>query len=160
LITLNSCLARLSWETLPSVLFPQPPVVRFAPERDTCHCGESLLVQKTRRKKVLTMIGPFIAHETVAQCGACSRTFHSDALLRLVASHCNVAYDVLVFVGQALFRRHRSSQEVRGELIVRNVRLSISEIEYLGRKFVMYLALAHKMATPRIRHRNVPGSGT
>jgi hypothetical protein len=151
LIALNGCLARLSRETLPSVLFPQPPVVRFAPERDTCHCGKGLLVQKTRRKEVLTMIGPFIAHETVAQCGACSRTFNSDALLRLVASHCNVAYDVLVFVGQALFRRHRSSQEVRGELIVRNVRLSISEIEYLGRKFVMYLALGHKMATPRIR---------
>jgi len=151
LIALNSCLARLSRETLPSVLFAQPPVVRFAPGRDTCHCGERLLVQKTRRKKVLTRIGPIIAHETVAQCGACSRTFHSDALLRLVASHCNVAYDVLVFVGQALFRRHRSSQEVRSELIARNVRLSSSEIEYLGRKFVTYLALGHQQATPRIR---------
>ena len=64
-MALNSSLARLSQETLPSVLFPQPPVVRFAPERDTCHCGESLLVQKTRRKTVLSMIGPFIAHETV-----------------------------------------------------------------------------------------------
>ena len=97
------------------------------------------------------MIGPFIACETVAQCAVCSRTFHSETLLRLVAGCCNVAYDVLVFVGQALFRRHRNAHEVRAELIARNVRLSTSEIDYLGRKFITYLALAHKMATPRIR---------
>jgi hypothetical protein len=150
-MALNSSLVRLSQETLPSVLFPQPPVIRFAPQRDTCHCGDRFVVQKTRRKKVLSMIGPFIAHETVAQCCACSRTFHSDVLLRLVGSRCNVAYDVLVFVGQALFRLHRTSREVRAELIARNVRLSTSEIEYLGRKFITYLAIGHKMATPRIR---------
>lgn len=150
-MALSGSLARLSQETLPSVLFPHPPVVSFAPERDTCDCGARLLVQKTRRKRVLTMIGPFIARETVAQCALCSRSFYSDPLLRLVGTRCNVAYDVLVFVGEALFRRHRNSQEVRCELIARNVRLSISEIEYLGRKFVMYLAVAHQRATPRIR---------
>jgi hypothetical protein len=69
----------------------------------------------------------------------------------MVGARCNVAYDVLVFVGEALFRRHRNSREVRCELIARNVRLSISEIEYLGRKFVTYLAVAHRKATPRIR---------
>lgn len=121
-MALNGSLSRLSKETLPSVLFPQPPVVRFAPETNTCPCGAGLLVQKTRRKKVFTMIGPFIACETVAQCAACSHTFHSETLLRLVATRCNVAYDVLVFVGEALFRRHRNSQEVRAELIARNVR--------------------------------------
>jgi hypothetical protein len=36
-------------------------------------------------------------------------------------------------------------------LIARNVRLSLSEIEYLGRKFITYLALGHQQATPRIR---------
>jgi hypothetical protein len=150
-MALNGSMTRLTKETMPSVLFPQSPVVRFAPERDTCHCGRTLLVQKTRGKKVLSMIGPFIAQETVYQCPACSLVFHSETLLRLVASRCNVAYDVLVFVGEALFRRHCNSQEVRAELIARNVRLSASEIEYLGRKFITYLALGHKMATPRIR---------
>jgi hypothetical protein len=108
-------------------------------------------VQKTRRKKVLSLIGPFIARETVAQCCGCSRPFHSESLLGFVASRCNVAYDVLVFVEEALFRRHRTSLEVRAELIARNVRLSVSEIEYPGRKFITYLAVAHKMAAPRIR---------
>jgi len=151
LITLNETLGRLSRETRPPVLFPQAPVVRFVPEKETCPCGGELLVQKTRCKEVLSMIGPFVAHETVAQCCLCSRTFHSDALLRLVASRCNVAYDVLVFVGQALFRGHRNAREVRNQLIARNVRLSVSEIEYLGRKFVTCLALGHQQATPRIR---------
>jgi hypothetical protein len=150
-MALNGMLVRLSHETMPSVLFPQAPVVRFAPETDACPCGGSLLVQKTRHKRVLSMIGPFLARETVARCALCSRTFHSDTLLRLVASRCNVAYDVLVFAEEALFRRHRNAREVRSELMARNVRLSISEIEYLGRKFVTYLASGHRQATPRIR---------
>jgi len=150
-MALGDSLARLTREIRPSVLFPIPAVVSFAPERDTCSCGEPLLVQKTRRKRILTLLGPFIAHETVAQCDVCSRTFASNTLLRLVGARCNVAFDVLVFVGEALFRRHRNAREVRCELIERNVRLSISEIDYLGRKFIMYLALAHRRATPRIR---------
>lgn len=150
-MALSESLARLTREIRPSVLFPAPVTVNFAPEKDTCPCGERFLVQKTRRKRIFTLLGPFIARETVAQCGLCSRTFPSDTLLRLVGARCNVAFDVLVFVGEALFRRHRNAREVRGELIERNIRLSISEIDYLGRKFIMYLALAHRRATPRIR---------
>lgn len=148
-LTVN--LERLSQETLPRVLFPQPPVVRFAPQRDVCLCGGRLVVQKTRRKTVLSMTGPFIAHETVLQCLDCCRVFGSDALLHLVASRCNVAYDVLVFVGQALFQRYRTTEEVRTELAARNVQLCTSEINYLGRKFISYLAMSHHQATPRIR---------
>ena len=156
---LRCSLARLSRETMPSVLFSQPPVVRFVPERDTCHCGVRLCVQKTRRKKVLSMIGPFIAHETVKQCPACTSTFNSETLLRLVASRCNVAYDVLVFVGELLFHRYRNAQEVRPELLACNVRISNSEIDYLGGKYITYLALGHKMATPRIRQAMVHAGG-
>ena len=108
-------------------------------------------MQKTRRKTVLGMIGPFIAHETVHQCRVCSRTCGSDSLLRLVSSRCTVAYDVLVHVGQALFQRHRTLEEVRTELAVRNVHLCASEVAYLGRKFVTYLAVGHRRAIPRIR---------
>jgi len=144
-------LARLSQETLPATLFPHPPVVRFAPEREVCLCGGRLVVQKTRRKTVLSMTGPFIAHERVLQCLACCSTWGSEALLRLVPRGCNVAYDVLVFVGQALFRRYHTTEEVRAELIARNVRLSGSAMGYLGRKFVTFLAVGHRQATPRIR---------
>jgi hypothetical protein len=136
---------------MPSALFPQPPVIHFAPERADCLCGSRLFVQKTRRKTVLSLSGPFIAHETLLQCPACARSFGSEALLALVAPRCNVAYDVMTFVGRGLFSRHRSTEEVRIELLARDVRLCLSEINYLGRKFISLLAMAHQQATPRIR---------
>jgi hypothetical protein len=97
------------------------------------------------------MNGPFIAHETVYECPACSHVYGSEELLRLAPSRCNVAYDILVCVGEALFRRHQTTEEVRAELIARNVRLSSSEIAYLGRKFITFLAAGHHRAAPRIR---------
>ncbi len=149
---LKSSLEQLSQETLPSVLFPQPPVIRFTSEKDTCLCRTRLIVQKTRNKTVLSMNGPFIARETLLQCPVCSEVFASDALLRLVQRRCNIAYDVLVFVGQALFQRYLTTKEVRAELVTRNVYLSASEIGYLGRKYIKFLAVGHRQATPRIRH--------
>ncbi len=133
-------------------MFPQPPVIRFTSEKDTCLCRTRLTVQKTRNKTVLSMNGPFIARETLLQCPVCSEVFASDALLRLVQRRCNIAYDVLVFVGQTLFQRHLTTKEVRAELVTRNVYLSASEIGYLGRKYIKFLAVGHRQATPRIRH--------
>jgi hypothetical protein len=97
------------------------------------------------------MTGPFIAREKIHECPSCSRVFVSDALLNLVQSRSNVAFDVLVFVGQALFQRYRTTSEVCIELLVHNVRLSASEVTYLGRKFISYLAIGHRLATPRIQ---------
>jgi len=150
---LSGSLERLSQETLPSVLFPEPPIIPFVPDRKVCLCGRPLVVQKTRRKTVLSLTGPFIAHETLLHCSECSRVFDSDDLLVIVPSRCNVAYDVMVFIGRALFLRHRNTEEVRAELVLRNVRLCASEIDYLGRKFISFLAMAHRQATPRIRRR-------
>jgi len=150
---LSGSLERLSQETLPSVLFPEPPIIPFVPDRKVCLCGRPLVVQKTRRKTVLSLTGPFIAHETLLHCSECSRVFDSDDLLVIVPSRCNVAYDVMVFIGRALFLRHRNTEEVCAELVLRNVRLCASEIDYLGRKFISFLAMAHRQATPRIRRR-------
>ena len=108
---------------------------------------------------MLSMTGPFVAHETLLQCPACSRVFGSDTLPGLVAPRCNVAYDVMVFIGRALFLRHRSTEEVRTELTARNVRLCASEVDYLGRKFISFLAMAHRQATPRIRRRMTQAGG-
>ena len=97
------------------------------------------------------MTGPFIAHETLLNCPSCSRIFGSDALLRLVPKWCNIGYDVLVYVGRALFQRYRTIQEVTTELYSRNVQISNSEISYLGYKFISCLAACHQQATPKIR---------
>ena len=144
---------QLAAETTPGALFPQPPVIDFVPERDVCHCGQRLVVQKTRRKTIQTMTGPFIAREKVLECRPCSQIFTSDALLRLVQNRCTVAYDVLVFVGLALFQRYRTTQEVLMELLARKVCLSASEVAYLGRKFISFLALGHRQATPHIHQK-------
>lgn len=146
-------------EISPAKLFPTPPVIRFGPEQELCSCGGLPTVQKTRRKTVLSMTGPFIAHETLTQCPGCHRAFGSDALQQLVPRCCNVGYDLLVFVGQALFRRHLSVYEVRVELVVRNIRLSPSAIDYLGKKFITQLALAHREASPRIREAMTAAGG-
>ena len=67
--------------------------------------------------------------------------------------------DVMVSVGLAMFQRHRTTEEIRTELLARNVRLSASEIDYLGRKFIMYLACAHRQAAPRIREAMILAGG-
>lgn len=150
LLALGKCLSRLYQETLPAALFAKPPLIRFYPDKNVCSCGCELGVQKTRYKNVLCMTGPFVAHETVLHCKQCHRVFKSQALERLVGKSCNVGWDVLVFVGQSLYQRHCTTDQVRRELQTRNVGLSLSEIEYLGRKFIIYLALAHRDAAPRI----------
>ena len=98
----------------------------------------------------MSMTTPFIAHETLLQCPECRRTFQSEDLRRLVPSRCNVAWDVLVFVGRSLFEHHRTVSQIRQALLDRNVCLCPSEVEYLGRKFITYLAIAHRQSTPKI----------
>ena len=104
-----------------------------------CHCGDQLVVQKIRRKTVLSMTGPFVAHETLLHCPSCSRIFGSDALLQLVPKWCNVGYDVLVYIGRALFQRYRTIQEVSTELYSRNVHISYTlnglNLSFFQKKF-------------------------
>ena len=110
----------------------------------------TLKVQKTRKKTVLSMTTPFIAHETLLTCPQCRQVYYCDALRRLVPGRCNVAWDVLVFVGRSLFERHQNVEQVHQALLARNIALCPSEVDYLGRKFITYLAIAHRRATPRI----------
>jgi hypothetical protein len=126
------------------------PIIRFRPEQDTCECGRRLKVQKTRRKTVMSMTTPFIAHETVLECLNCQRTFYAEDLRRLVPSRCNVAWDVLVFVGRSLFERHQTVEQIRQALAERNVSICQSEVEYLGSKFIAYLAIAHRESKQKI----------
>lgn len=131
----------------------------FRPEEERCaHCHGVLTVQKTRVRKVVTLhIGAIRAHETVLVCRTCKRTVDSRALRQLVAAGGNFGYDVLVYIGKALFLRHRTSQEVVGELAARNVAISASEVDRLGKTFITFLAIAHQQSSEAMReamHRN------
>jgi hypothetical protein len=104
-------------------------------------------VQKTRARKVVTLhIGEIRARETVLVCKTCKRTERSRALRQLVAPGGNFGYDVMVYVGRALFLRHRTGREIVAELAVRNVAISTSEVDRLGKTFVIYLAIAHRQS--------------
>lgn len=147
---LKSCLELLTRETSVAALFPSTPVIPFYCETETCCSQKKFTVAKTRQKTVQSLAGPFIAHETLLECEICSKVYSSQELLRLVPERCNVSYDVLVFVGMEILLKHRTIQEVLDQLSDRNVRISKSEVGYLVRKFVLYLAVAHQRATPRI----------
>ena len=136
-----------------SALFEMPPIIMFGPKEERCpDCGVLLKALKTRTRSVVTLhIGPFRARELVLICDKCRRTFASEELCGLVAPSCNFGYDVMVYVGKALFLRHRSASEICAELGAINIGISASEVGALGKKFIIYLAAAHRQCAPMIK---------
>lgn len=139
--------------TRASTLFPNKPTIHFHPETQECPlCGTRLHVQKTWPKTVVTMdIGAFRAKETVLYCPKDQATFNAGQLRKLVPKGATFGFDVIEEVGLALFARCRNNQEIMAELTAKNVFVSEREISYLGRKFIIYLALAHRESQPLLR---------
>jgi len=134
-------------------LFAAPPMIMFGPKEERCpDCGVLLKALKTRTRQVVTLhIGPFRARELVLVCDKCRRTFGSSELSGLVAPSCNFGYDIMVYVGKALFLRHRSAPEICAKLKAINIGISESEVGTLGKKFIIYLAAAHRQRAPMIK---------
>ena len=110
-------------------------------------------MQKTRAgRKVATMdIGIFMAREVIFKCRECGRVYTSEQLQELVPAWCNLGYDVLVSVGMACFVEHRNEKEIQRRLKKNNIIISMSEIRYLARKFIIYLAQAHKESSGKLK---------
>ena len=127
----------------------------FRPAQTDCpDCRAPLQVYKTQCRTVQTLpLGCYSAHETLLHCERCPNDtlYGAESLSQLVPSGCTFGYDVLVFVGRALFLRQRRAGEIIEELQAHQVRLSPSEVGYLGKKFVVYLALAHRQSAPRLQ---------
>jgi hypothetical protein len=134
-------------------IFQEPPVLPFKPTQTTCpQCHGTLKVLKSHAKTAVTMhIGAFITRETILHCDLCKTVYPCDGLNKLVPNHCTFGYDVMVHVGKALFLRHRNHREVMDELAEKNVHISASEIGYLGKKFIIYLAIAHRQCADKIK---------
>ena len=98
-------------------------------------------------------IGSFTVYETLLHCDQCRHgaVYHSEELAQLVPNGCRFGYDVMIHIGQALFIRHRSHLEVIEELASKNIRVSASEIDHLGKKFIIYLAVAHRQSAGRLK---------
>ena len=133
-----------------SSLFPEIPTIPFYPENGSC--WGKLNVFKTRVKKVITLdIGTFRAKEIILQSPDDKTIYTCQGLKALAPYRCTYGYDVIVSVGYALFVHCRSDQEIIKELAQRNISISDRGISFLGKKFITYLALAHRESRQRIR---------
>jgi len=129
----------------PGALFLHKPTIQFYPETEQCcQCGSQLQVLKTWIKTLVTMdIGAFQAKEIVFECPK-DHTIFSSSQLRSLAPHKGTyGFDVIEYIGKELFVHCRNEREIKNDLEYRNIFVSQREIGYLGRKFVIYLALAH-----------------
>ena len=114
--------------------------------------SDSLLVLKTRSRKVITLlVGQWIARETVWSDPSSRQSYCSADLRRLVAPGCNYGYDVLVYVGRSLFVEAQPVRQIVAQLAKRHVFLSLSTVVELGRRFVALLALAHRRCAGRLQ---------
>lgn len=135
-------------------LFLKKPTIHFYPEVEYCpECGVKLNVRKTNPKKtVITMhIGAFWAKETELECPQCGVVYFSEVLRRLVPAHCTYGFDVIEYVGKALFLRSRNNREIMNELASENISISEREVSFLGRKFIIYLTFAHQESNDKLR---------
>ena len=134
-------------------LFPEIPTRRFDSERSECFCGKKLKVLKTRPRMAATFaIGEFHVNETIKHCESCARVYRSKELKELIPYSSKFGFDVLVYVGKAMFIHCHNEEEVQAEIKSRNIRtISLSEIRYLAKKFIVYLALAHKESSAMLK---------
>jgi len=136
-------------------LFTQKPTIHFYPQIS----GDDLKVQKSREKNVVTLdIGPFRAKETILHNDN-GDVYHSDQLRFLAPHRCTYGYDVLVHVGRALFLENRNEQQIIEELNQKNVLISLRQVGFLAKKFIVYLALAHQQSRQRLRQAMVSRGG-
>jgi hypothetical protein len=137
----------------PKVLFETAAKLRFYPEVTCCtQCGRHLHVLKTGKRTVVTLgTGPFIAHETWLFCPDDGEVHRSSDLQRLVPYKGTYGYDILVYVGKSLMLRSMNEQAIKKELQLKGIDISISEIRFLGQKFVAYLEICHRQSLLKLR---------
>ena len=95
--------------------------------------------------------GPFIAHETLLHCPHHGETHRSEDLQLLVPFKGTYGYDVLVYVGKAMYLRTMNDQSIKKGLKLKGVKISESEIRYLGQKFIAYLTICHQQSQLKLR---------
>lgn len=135
-----------------SALFPKRPKLYFAPEAATCTCGGSIKVLKTYDRDIASLaIGHFHAHVTETICTDCQKKFKSKELQRLVAPKSTFSFDIMVFVGEALFQHCFNTHMIQHQLAEKNISLSLREIDYLGKRFIIYLALVHQQSQKELK---------
>jgi len=109
-------------------------------------------VLKTHTKKGARLeIGSLKIHETIKHCDCCHERYRSDEPRSLVAHGSRFGFDVLVRVGESVFAECKNDKQIQSDLRDRNIPISIRQIGYLSKKFIVYLAIAHKESRSKIK---------
>ena len=129
----------------PCQLFSEIPRLNFYPANRQCECGRQTRVLKTSLKTLATLaIGEFKALETHTRCQHCQRGYRSDELRALTPQGGKFGFDVIEMIGRALFVQCRNETDIQAELAHKNITVSRNEIRFLGKRFIVYLWLAHQ----------------
>lgn len=133
-------------------LFAEPPLLHFYPNNRRCSCGATTTITKTSRKTIATLpVGEFTAVETQTACKACQQTYGSDELRSLTPHRGTFGFDVIEYIGQAVFVHCRSELQILAELATRNITISTREIGFLAKRFIVYLTLAHQACQAELK---------
>ena len=143
----------MAWRFSAATLFAEIPTARFEPNDYNCvRCKKKLKILKTHTKTAATLeIGSVRVHETIKHCDNCFEIYRSDEPRKLVPHGCRSGFNVLVDVGMALFVEYKNEKQIQAELKSCNVPISIRQVGYLAKKFIVYLALAHKESRGKIK---------
>jgi hypothetical protein len=107
---------------------------------------------KTHTKTAATLeIGRVRVHETIKHCDRCGDIYRSDEPRKLIPHGCRSGFNVIVEVGMSLFVECKNERQIQAELKSRNVPISIRQVGYLAKKFIVYLAIAHKESRSKIK---------
>jgi hypothetical protein len=77
--------------------------------------------------------------------------YRCDEPRKLIPHGCRSGFNVLVSVGMALFVECKNEKQIKAELKSLNIPISIRQIGNLAKKFIVYLALAHKQSRGKIK---------
>jgi hypothetical protein len=162
---LKICREQVERQINPGFIFAEKPTVYIEPSQSVCTCASqpTLLVRKTKKREVRTLhIGHFVVHETIKECPSeqCRRVYRNTELDVFLPVGANFGYDVLEYVGKAVWRKSQAAAQIQADLkMCHNLTISESEVTYLAKKFVHYMAEAHQDKLQEIRQFLHSGGG-
>ncbi len=114
-------------------------------------CGVATTPYKTSSKSVFLLdIGAISAYEKQMYCSECNYVYKSEELLRIAPPNASYSYELMEFVGREMYQKNCQAKEIRLALAERHIKISVSEIEVLAKKFVIYLSELHKEKSSKI----------
>ena len=150
---MQTYLDRILSNTSIKELFPNKVNLFFIPSVKDCFCGRQLQLYKTGRRSIATLsTGECNAHITQLHCKDCKKVYLPDELNLIVPKKSHYSFDVIVYVGMSLFVHHRNDEAILQSLQEKNISISLREISCLGKKFIVYLALAHRSCQDKLKN--------